>query len=239
MVKKNEHWLLLWEPSCIPSWLIKNGPPKRADSGIRRRLQIFLVDLGHALQFFDVLGHAGVFVVEVVAAGELVEAGLGVLALLDLQVPAVGHAGACGDQAAQDDVLLETAQVVHAAFQRGLGEEDAGGLLEAGGRDETFRRQGGLGDAQQQGLAGGGLATILEGLLVDLLEAVLVDLLLDDELRVAHVGDEDPAHHLADDHLDVLVVDDHTLGPVDLLDLIDEEGLEGPIAPNLKKIMGA
>jgi hypothetical protein len=44
------------------------------------------------LQFFDVLGHAGVFVVEVVASGELVEAGLGVLALLDLQVPIIGSA---------------------------------------------------------------------------------------------------------------------------------------------------
>ena len=71
-------------------------------------LQVFAVDFGHALEFFDVLGHAGVFVVEVVAAGELVEAGLGVLALLDLQVPVVGHAGAGGDQAAQDHVLLET-----------------------------------------------------------------------------------------------------------------------------------
>jgi hypothetical protein len=50
-------------------------------------------------------------------------------------------------------------------------------------------------------------------------EGVLVHLLLDDERGVAHVGEEDPTHHLADDHLDVLVVDDHALGPVDLLNL--------------------
>ena len=31
-----------------------------------------------------------------------------------------------------------------------------------------------------------------------------------------------PAQHLADDHLDVLVVDLHALEPVDLLDLVDQ-----------------
>jgi hypothetical protein len=46
------------------------------------RLQVFAVDLGHALELFDVLGHAGVFVVEVLAALELVGGGLGVLTLL-------------------------------------------------------------------------------------------------------------------------------------------------------------
>ena len=40
------------------------------------QLQIFAVDLGHALQFLDVLGHAGVLVVEVVASCEFVEAWL-------------------------------------------------------------------------------------------------------------------------------------------------------------------
>ena len=39
------------------------------------------------------LGHAGIFVVEVVADLELVEAGLGILALLDVQVAVVGQAG--------------------------------------------------------------------------------------------------------------------------------------------------
>jgi hypothetical protein len=37
----------------------------------------------------------------------------------------------------------EPAQVVHAAFQGGL-SEDAGGLLEAGGRDEALGGQHGL-----------------------------------------------------------------------------------------------
>jgi hypothetical protein len=40
-----------------------------------------------------------------------------------------------------------------------------------------------------------------------LLEDVLLDLLVDEEVRVADVLDADAAQHLADDHLDVLVVD--------------------------------
>ena len=50
--------------------------------GVNFPLQVFAVDLGHALELFDVLGHAGVFVVEVLATLELVGGGLGVIALL-------------------------------------------------------------------------------------------------------------------------------------------------------------
>jgi hypothetical protein len=38
------------------------------------------------------------------------------------------------------------------------------------------------------------------------------------------IGDLDLLQHLANDHLDVLVVDHHALQPVDLLDLVDEVG---------------
>ena len=49
-----------------------------------------------------------------------------------------------------------------------------------------------------------------------------VDLLADQEGRVARIGDLDLLQHLADDHLDVLVVDLHALQPVDVLDLVDQ-----------------
>ena len=39
---------------------------------------------------------------------------------------------------------------------------------------------------------------------------------------VTRIGDLDLLQHLANDHLDVLVVDQHALEPVDLLDLVDE-----------------
>ena len=45
------------------------------------------------------------------------------------------------------------------------------------------------------------------------------------ELRRARVDDRDATQHLPDDHLDVLVVDRHTLSAVNLLDLLDEVDL--------------
>ena len=67
--------------------------------GARIWSQVFAVDFGHGLHFFGVLGYPGVFVVEVVAPGEFVEAGLGVFARIDFQVPVVGHACAAEYQA--------------------------------------------------------------------------------------------------------------------------------------------
>ena len=48
-----------------------------------------------------------------------------------------------------------------------------------------------------------------------------VGLLARQERRVARLRHADPAQHLADDHLDVLVVDRHALLPVHLLHLVD------------------
>ena len=50
------------------------------------------------------------------------------------------------------------------------------------------------------------------------------DLLAAQEAGVAGVGDLDLAQHLANDHLDVLVVDLHALQAVDVLDLVDQVG---------------
>jgi hypothetical protein len=49
-----------------------------------------------------------------------------------------------------------------------------------------------------------------------------VHLLPDQEGRVARVENLHLLQHLADDDLDVLVVDLHALEPVDVLDLVDE-----------------
>src|SRR5262249_48399581 len=54
-----------------------------------------------------------------------------------------------------------------------------------------------------------------------------VDLLARQECRIARIGvDLDLLQHLANDHLDVLVVDAHTLQAVDLLDLVDQVARE-------------
>ena len=59
-----------------------------------------------------------------------------------------------------------------------------------------------------------------------LVELETIDLLAGQELRLAGIDDLDLLQHLANDHLDVLVVDLHALQPIDLLDLVDEIGRE-------------
>src|SRR6185436_1543224 len=133
---------------------------------------------------------------------------------------AVGrHAGAGGDEAADDDVLLQTAQVVDAAGDGRL-RQHARGLL------ERLRRQRRLGNAEEQGHAVGGLAAPVHDLLVLFHEAEAIDLLVHQEVRVAHARDADAAEHLAADHLDVLVVDGHGLRAVNLLDLVHQVALQ-------------
>ncbi len=101
-------------------------------------------------------------------------------------------------------------EVIHLAGDRGLGQ-DAGGLLEGGRRDEALGRQRGLGDAEQQRGRGRGLAAGLGHPIILALEEVARYLLLEQEVGVARVDDLHEAHHLADDDLDVLVVDGHAL----------------------------
>ena len=76
------------------------------------------------------------------------------------------------------------------------------------------------------GRADGRLAARGDDALVLLLEPEAVDLLVDQELGVADLLDLHGAHHLADDDLDVLVVDRHVLRAVDLLDLVDQVALQ-------------
>ena len=58
------------------------------------------------------------------------------------------ESGAGRDEVAEDDVLLESYQVVHLAGERRLGEHFRR-LLEARGRDEARTLHAGLGDAEQ------------------------------------------------------------------------------------------
>ena len=75
---------------------------------------------------------------------------------------------------------------------------------------------------KQQRLADGGLSLLIANTSVLVLVTESVDLFLEQELGVADLLDLDPAEHLANDHLDVLVVDIHTLQAIDLLDLVHE-----------------
>src|SRR4051794_24601727 len=114
------------------------------------------------------------------------------------------------DELADDDVLLEADEVVLGAVDGGLGQHPRR-LLEGGCGEERRRVQRRLGDAQQNRLGRGRLATLGDDAVVDLLEVELVDELERQLLRVTGLIDAHLAQHLPNDDLDVLVVDRHTL----------------------------
>src|SRR5215510_9772202 len=149
------------------------------------------------------------------------------LVALDGDFADLGHrgAGARRDQPADNDILLEALQRIDLAVDRGF-REDARGLLERRRREEGAGLQARLGDAEQNRRSRGGLLALFLGLGVDLVELDLVDLFARDHVGLALVGDLHLPQHLADDHLDVLGVDQHALQPIDLLDFVDQVGSE-------------
>ena len=102
---------------------------------------------------------------------------------------------------------------------RRLGEH-LRGLLEGRRGDERLGGQRRLGDPEQQGLGRGPLLARRIHALVGLLEEHAIHVLSHQEIGIAHVVHADLAHHLPDNHLDVLVVDLDALEAVDLLDLV-------------------
>src|SRR6185437_5440729 len=93
-------------------------------------------------------------------------------------------------------------------------------------RDKRFRGERCLGDAEQQRTARCRTATVGNHLFIFLAEAELIDLLLQQEAGIAHVFHLHPAHHLADNHLNVLVTDGDTLQTIDLLDFVHQVSLQ-------------
>src|SRR5437870_8454830 len=82
----------------------------------------------------------------VLGTEEVVERGLDRrLVFLQEDLAVGGHAGSGGDETADDDVLLEAAQVVDTAGD-GRFRENARGLLERGRGDEGVGGERGLGD---------------------------------------------------------------------------------------------
>src|SRR5205814_1214601 len=80
-------------------------------------------------------------------------------------------------------------------------------------------------------------ATLRDHPLVLLAEAELVHLLFEEELSVAHIFDLHPTHHLANNHLDVLIRDVHTLKPVDFLDFVHQVRLQLLFAQHGKNVV--
>ena len=127
--------------------------------------------------------------------------------------------------------------MVLGAVDRRLGQHP-GRLLEGGGRQERARVQARLGHTQQHGLRGRRLAALGEDPIVRLLELEAIDELRREQLGVTRRVHGHLAQHLANDDLDVLVVDRHALGPIHLLDLGHQEALDGVHALDGKQVLG-
>src|SRR5215469_15179976 len=143
----------------------------------------------------------------------------------EADVAVVLHAGSGGDEAADDNVLLEAAQVIDSSLDGSFGQH-ARGLLEGSGGDERIRRERSLRDTEEQRATGCRTSTFLDHALVLFGEAELIDLLFKQERRVADVFHLAPTHHLPDDHLDVLVADVDALQPIDFLDFVYQVSLQ-------------
>src|SRR5215210_1086878 len=148
---------------------------------------------------------------------------------LDLDRAVALEPGGGRDQLADDHVLLQAGEAVDLALERRV-REHLGGLLERGRRQERVRRQRRLRDAEDDLLGLGALAAGVDDRLVDLAELVAVDELARQQVGVALLVDPHLLEHLAHDQLDVLVVDVHALGLVDLLDLVHEVELDAGAA---------
>ena len=113
-------------------------------------------------------------------------------------------------------------RLVALAHDRRFGQH-AGGFLERCGRDERVGRQRCLGNTQQHVLVGRRqLACGRCHAVVGFQQLRTLHLLADDVVGVAGFDDLHAAQHLANDHLDVLVVDLHALQTVHVLHFVDD-----------------
>src|SRR5688500_489471 len=140
---------------------------------------------------------------------------------LDLHFLIAVHTSTRRDQVTDDDVLLETEQLVPRAPYRGVGQNTRR-LLEARGRDERLSRETRLGDAEQERLGHRGILLLLLRLVVRFPEGLLVDVLALEEHRLARLEHAHLLQHLPDDHANVLVVDLHALQAVNLLHFVEQ-----------------
>src|SRR5258708_2928521 len=128
-----------------------------------------------------------------------------------------GKSGTRRNQPTDDDVFLRAARVVLEAAHRRFGQH-ARGLLEGSRRDERLGGQRSLRDAEQHGLQPRRLLAAARGPIVDRHRPRAIELFTAQQRGITDAQDLGLAQHLADDHLDVLVIDLHALQPINVLD---------------------
>ena len=105
-------------------------------------------------------------------------------------------------------------------------------------KEAADSQEGGLRDAHELGAPGGRLAALGHRGPILVLEDGHVDELAGEQLRGSRFEDGHAAQHLADDDLDVLVVDLHALRTVDALDLGDDVLLGRTAARDAQYLLG-
>ena len=146
-------------------------------------------------------------------------------------------AGPGRDQLTDDDVLLQTNQLVLPALDGRLCKHP-GRFLEGCRGKPRISGQGGLGNPHEFGSPLGRLVALVDEAPVGVGEHPLVDLLAGEKLGVAWIADPDSAGHLSYYQFDVLVVNRHTLVPVDLLNLVHQVLLGLPHSLDLQQLLG-
>ncbi|MPM12273.1 hypothetical protein SDC9_58625 [bioreactor metagenome] len=195
-------------------------PPRRFSVGDRLRSAV--AAQVEVVQRRDRGAGAGHQVVVVrLVAGHRVGRRLRLRGRLDPDVAVALQAGAGRDQLAEDHVLLQAHQGIRLAVDGGVGEH-LGGLLEGGRGQPRVSGQRGLRDAHQDRTPLGGLATLGDDLAVLRDVRRTIDQLTGEHVGVARLQHRHPAQHLADDDLQVLVVDRGALRAVHLLDLVHQ-----------------
>ena len=127
--------------------------------------------------------------------------------------------------------------MVHRAAD-GSFRQHAGGFLERSRGNERVRSQGSLGDTKEQGPGGSGLAAPSLCPLVFFPEPELIYLFVEEEFGISDFLDFHPTHHLANDDLDVLVVNVDALEPVDFLDFVHQVLLQLLFTEHRQDIVG-
>ena len=138
--------------------------------------------------------------------------------------------------------------MVDLALDGGLGEH-LGGLLEGRGGEEGIGGEGRLGDTHEE-LGGLSLTQRLAGLGIDLTCGIAarnvlvgvhqlqnVDHRAGEQVGVAGFLHTHLAHHLADDDLDMLIVDVNALLTVDLQNLLNEVVVNGGSAADAQHVV--
>ena len=164
--------------------------------------------------------------------------------LIRLKVVIDLQTGTGRNQLADEDVLLQADEMIDLALDRSIGQHLCG-LLEGRSGEEALGRERRLCDAHEdlrEGDKRNTLFTVIDPSLqlsVHGVDLVDVNDRVAEKRAASGIIDANLAHHLADNDLNVLIVDVDALLAVNLLDLLNDILLAGGDTADTQNIMGA